>query len=213
MKASAFRKILFGFLSMGPLFAPAPVRAQALRGTDVTGFFGTALGFPSISQLAREEVGSIPGITLGDGSNSKWVTGGGVAFPVVSNLYVTGELAWNRLGSMDMRSRTNSAAAATLKMDLLDINGGVQYRFPANSKVMPYVTGGAGIVRASVGVSGSAVPPGITVSGTDLGVNGGGGLYLFFGKRWGIRPEIKMVRIPDETFARASVGIFYQFGE
>jgi hypothetical protein len=112
-----------------------------------------------------------------------------------------------------MRSRTNSAAAATLKMDLLDINGGVQYRFPANSRVMPYVTGGAGIVRASVGVSGSAVPPGITVSGTDLGVNGGGGLYLFFGKRWGIRPEIKMVRIPDETFARASVGIFYQFGE
>lgn len=38
----------------------------------------------------------------------------------------------------------------------------------------------------------------------------GGGLRLYLGSSWGIRPDIRVVRVPDETFFRANVGVFYQ---
>jgi hypothetical protein len=43
--------------------------------------------------------------------------------------------------------------------------------------------------------------------------NVGGGARIYFTDHWGVRPEFKFVHIPNESWVRSSVGLFYQFGK
>src|SRR5215813_12982407 len=44
-------------------------------------------------------------------------------------------------------------------------------------------------------------------------VNFGGGARIYFTPSWGLRPEFKIAHIPNETWVRTSVGLFFQFGK
>lgn len=70
----------------------------------------------------------------------------------------------------------------------------------------------SGVVRLSVGASGGGLPTSFGAGESDLTVNFGGGVRMHLGKNWGLRPDVKVVRIPGQTYVRSTVGIFYQFG-
>lgn len=82
-------------------------------------------------------------------------------------------------------------------------------RFPAGP-VQPYATAGVGVIRASGDVSVSYVGEVLSMSGRTLGVNYGGGVYVFPSRSIGIRGDIRYFRtIGDLTLEDADevVGI------
>jgi hypothetical protein len=78
--------------------------------------------------------------------------------------------------------------------------------------VEPFVAGAVGIAQTSVSGTAGGVSLNVSESQSDLAVHFGGGLRIYLGENWGVRPEFKVMRLPGETFSRAAVGVFYQFG-
>lgn len=91
----------------------------------------------------------------------------------------------------------------------VDLNAHYLFRQSTNQKVTPYVLGGLGFLR----VSASATIFGVRNSASDtaVGVNIGAGARWQAGRRWGVRPEMK-VFVADNSSVRFSTGLYYQFG-
>jgi opacity protein-like surface antigen len=98
---------------------------------------------------------------------------------------------------------------------LLEATGGVHYQVPLPyAKILPFVGGGIGLARTKLAVEDSTFNIlDLNFSEHHFTFNFGGGARVYFSPSWGVRPEIKLVHIPDETFFRTSVGLFYQFGK
>ncbi len=161
----------------------------------------------------------IPGVSTGiKSSGSKWNAGGGVAFGVNRFILITGEVGRERFGQYDVTASTQGvSASSTVKANVTSFTAGVQLIIPTPSpRFSPYATVGGGLARLSAGASvpdslAGGLSSDVTFSETDATTYYGGGVRLYLSKRFGIRPELRAVHVPGETYLRTSVGVFYQF--
>ena len=206
-----------GVLSMAFALHATPSAAQSppAGGTrfEVGGFGGASGGLPS-DQFADAFVQGLRlaggrNITSTPGSSAKWLAGGHLGAGFGSRTIVTFELVTSQISNPSFRgSILAQPFAASLGLRLTEYLGGVQYTL-APGRVAPYVAAGLGIARLSATVSGS-LPGDISISQSDVATNFGGGVRLFTGSAWGVRPDFRVVRVPDETYFRTSVGVFFQ---
>ena len=95
---------------------------------------------------------------------------------------------------------------------LTQFTGGIQYQVPVTVwRVAPVVGVGAGVARAAMNSQDSTVS---NLSRSHSTVNFSGGARVYLSKTWGVRPEVKVMRLfsgANETVVRTSIGLFYQF--
>lgn len=80
-----------------------------------------------------------------------------------------------------------------LTADATTLMGNLVIRVPAGP-VQPYVSGGAGLIRVSGNVNVPFLGNLVGASADDLGMNVGGGLYLFPARNIGIRGDVRYFR-------------------
>ncbi|HEY1308243.1 MAG TPA: outer membrane beta-barrel protein [Vicinamibacterales bacterium] len=149
-----------------------------------------------------EGAGFLGGVTDGGGLT----LGGGIHYAYRPRLLFVGELGYLTGGSDATLPGVGTVGSSALSVDL---NG--HYLFPQsnNQKLTPYLLAGLGILRASASVT--VLGATTSVSDTAVGLNIGGGARLQAGPNWGVQPELK-VFVSDNSSARFSVGLYYQFG-
>jgi opacity protein-like surface antigen len=201
--------------------------APTNRGSvELIGYGGFNGGLPPVSRDIAQGIilAGGRGVTINEGAKVKWLAGFGVGYAVTRDLLITGEFAYNRLGNPKFTFRppgvlTTVQIGATLA--LFEGGGGIQYQIPVpTSRVVPYVAGGVGVVHSRASsdiaeISGFGVSS--TVSRSDASGNAGFGIRFYLTERFGLRPEARIVVVPEElfpkkTYFRGSLGIFYQFG-
>lgn len=180
---------------------------------EVGGFGGAIGGLPSdqfaVAFVQGLRVAGGRNITTDPGSSAKWLAGGHVGTSLGSRVFVTFDVLTSRISNPSFRGTVLvQSFTASLGLMLTEYLGGVQY-IVRQGRVAPYVAGGFGIARLSATVSGS-IPTDISVNENDVATNFGGGVRLFTGSAWGVRPDFRIVRVPEETYFRVGVGVFYQ---
>jgi len=201
-----------------PGFGQAPTGKGSV---EVAGSGGISSALPPASEFNDAvrtglNLGGIANsrITITDGTKTRLNAGGSVGVAVTRDLLVVGEMAQTRFFNSTIAIRTGTATSET-KLDgrLLDMTGGISYQLPLHSSVVvPFVTGSFGVSRLSVGASGGALPSDFSLSENHLMTNWGGGARIYVSRSFGIRPEVKVIRMSDETYVRSGVAVFYQFG-
>jgi hypothetical protein len=132
----------------------------------------------------------------GGGNHSTWGGSGGVY--VGSRVLLRGELAYTRLWSDGSDSGK-----------LVDLYGGADVNLTSKgSRVVPYVGFGLGGGQR-IATSDSA---------RTLVVSGAFGARLYAGRKWGVKPEIRVFRWFERegdfggTAVRVGASVFYEFG-
>ena len=117
-----------------------------------------------------------------------------------------------------------------LTADVTTLMGNLVVRVPAGP-VQPYASGGAGLIRLSGDVRVPFLGSVLSARAQDLGMNVGGGLYLFPSENFGIRGDVRYFRtlgditlndltdiggiddlpLPRLDFWRATVGVTFKF--
>lgn len=188
-----------------------------LAGASMSSQFLWAQGKPELAGFGG-------GITIDQGGGTHGVVGGTVGAEIVEKLRVFGELGYAPLGKASFAGNiegVNVMSVASAK--LYNFGGGIDYSFGSSkSKAAPYVVAALGVGHQSLsatGVAGSGTSR-VTVDLSDsvnavyFGV--GGGVRLYAGKSWGIKPEFRYQRYHaadgSNNSALYTVGLFYQFG-
>jgi hypothetical protein len=201
-------RCLFGIALAGTglVHAQAPTAAGAI---ELSGVFGGAAHFPDIGGALSSAV-SGTGLSVSGGSGFKWLAGGTVGYAISKNLLIVFETNYNRISSPVFTYGSGSSAVqVNVSYSLFDYTGGVHYQLPvSSSRYVPYVSAGIGGVSQRVSASGGSATAG--ASETDFSLNGGGGVRVYIGKSWGVRPQIEVVHIPGVTYFRYSAGVFWQ---
>ncbi len=166
-------------------FSPAVLLAQRDLSDvgEVGGFGGGAFG-----------AGTHPFV---GGSSGLSFSKHGMALVEAAYMPMGRDIIWRR---PDVQSPQNSY--------LLDFGLSIHIRFPVGERWAPYGLVGGGLFFNSFrAISG---PQGALIGIQDFkgAFHTGVGTRFYVGENWGIRPEIK-VYISSRTFARASVGVFY----
>jgi hypothetical protein len=166
------------------------------------------LGAAALAMAQGPEAGSVElaggaGLVFNGGIHP--AVGGAVAVSTTRHLAVGLEVWHVPLGRAALQSeafepsrfpRTDSRA--------LDLNGNLHVTIPTRvERVRPYAVFGVGLLHSSFTAMGRRQ------TATDFRASLGAGLRWYVGERWGFRPEIK-VYVPDRTFARLGVCVFYQ---
>jgi hypothetical protein len=151
------------------------------------------------------------GFTVTNGSNFKWFAGGSAGVAVTRNLLIVGETNYNYAGQSNISYNSGvSTVAFSEKLNLIDFTGGVHVQLPVTGrKLIPYVAAAAGGVRVSATAAGAGLPTSIAASNTGMTYNFGGGVRYHIRLSWGVRPEVKWVRIPGQNYVRFGVGLFW----
>lgn len=117
-----------------------------------------------------------------------------------------------------------------LTADVTTVMGNIVVRVPAGA-IQPYASGGAGLIRLSGNVRVPFLGSVLSARAQDLGMNVGGGLYLFPSENFGIRGDVRYFRtlgdltldeitdiggvndlpLPRLDFWRATVGVTFRF--
>lgn len=117
-----------------------------------------------------------------------------------------------------------------LVANVTTVMGNLVVRLPTGP-VQPYASGGAGIIRLSGDLRVPFLGTVVSAGGQDLGMNVGGGLYLFPSQNFGIRGDVRYFRtlgdltlndltniggiddlpLPRLDFWRATVGVTFKF--
>jgi opacity protein-like surface antigen len=120
--------------------------------------------------------------------------------------------------------------SVNLETNLTTYMGNFVLRVPVGS-VQPYATAGLGLIKVSGDVDAPYLGNVLSVSGTELGLNFGGGLYVFLGDNLGIRGDLRYFRtigevtleditdfggfsnlpVPQFDFWRATAGVTLKF--
>ncbi len=143
---------------------------------------------------------------------SAYSFGASAGYNLSESLAVLGEFQYIPLGSTDaITYEGESVPSITFKTQLYGAN--LRYSY-GNGKIVPYVLVGGGGASYSDSANGASS----SVSGAY--VDFGGGLSLYLGKNWGVRPEY---RYSDLFFSESGTnftsgvsqitgGLFFQFG-
>ncbi|MCI0623193.1 MAG: outer membrane beta-barrel protein [Acidobacteria bacterium] len=211
----------FGFWLLLLIFAAPDTYAERRAGDVELILFGGSNGnFFSISDpvVSGLRLAGIRDITVNEGTKVKWLAGTGVGASLHKHVVLVGEFAFNHLGNSTYGVRAPGStrqAEFGLEARLYEFTVGTHFLLPAGqSMVFPYLGMGVGGSHFRLRARASPVTfPGAPTeaSSTDLAGYGSFGLRLDLSERWGIRPEIRVVRIPDDTYYRASLGVFFRF--
>ena len=120
--------------------------------------------------------------------------------------------AWSLEGSIQsFNTKTDYPASAGLSNDKIGIDSyrvNALYNFRPGEAFRWFVTGGLGREKTQ----------GSAISGSDMGINAGGGARWYFGKYFGLRLDGKLVRVnydndfPAQHNLEATVGLLWSFG-
>lgn len=190
-----------------------------------------ASAFSSISWGQGFEVSGFGGaMTMDGGVGTHASYGGAGAFLLGENIHIFGEFNYSQLVSsqFSQAAGNGSTITGTANVDLASFGGGVDYSFGSStSKVRPYVTVALGVGHfygtgsGTNGTTSTNVSVGISNS---LYVGVGGGVRFYFGKHWGVKPEVRYQRYNSSNVGllgvstgganavEYNVGLFYQFG-
>lgn len=135
------------------------------------------------------------GITfVDDAGKNKPVFGASVGFGKLIGVEL--DVSQTRLGTFDDLPIVSFEAHATTVM------GNLVVRLPAGP-VQPYVSGGAGVIRIKGDVEVPFFGDVFSASAQDLGINVGGGVYIFPTPNFGIRADARYFRtVGDLTWGR-----------
>jgi hypothetical protein len=160
------------------------------------------------------------GITVTDGGVNPLV-GGSAGVRVYDHLRVFGDFNFSPLSSLaNSVQREIGQPGISAKARLYNYSGGVNYSFGSEkSRVVPYVMALVGATHFTAGATGMAGKTPITVSMSQnmLLAGAGGGVRLYAGNNWGVKPEFRYQRYGNSEGSDHSmvfsVGLFYQFGK
>jgi hypothetical protein len=163
------------------------------------------------------------GITADQGGGTHPLVGGAAAYALGDNFHLFGEFSYSPLASASF-SATNSSgvtASGSESAKLANFGGGLDYTFLSpHSKLRPYVTGAFGLAHQYGTASesdgyGNSVS--VSASSNAFYAAVGGGVRLYVGKRWGLKPEVRYERFQNtqggNNTVMYTVGVFYRFGE
>lgn len=177
--------------------------------------------FSTITWAAGIEVSGFGGgVTFDDGGGTHGIGGAAAAVSLGDNLHVFGEFAFSTLATA---SASEAGITANGTDNLLNFGGGVDYSFGSSgSKLRPYVTAAFGLGHQIASASANAAGYAINISQTanSLYTGFGGGVRLYLGKSWGLKPEVRYQRYTGvgssagtgSNSVQYTVGLFYQFG-
>jgi hypothetical protein len=178
---------------------------------------GTLLFSASAFADGKGEVAGFGGgIAIAGGVGVHPLFGGSAGFRVVDHLRIFGEFSYAPLASASL---SVSGVSATGTDKLYNFGGGVDYSFGSSKRVVPYILGAVGVghesASATAGASGVSFSASLTSNSVYLGA--GGGLRIYAGNNWGIKPEFRYQRYTSSgggsNSADFTVGVFYQFGK
>lgn len=169
--------------------------------------------FTDIADLIAD-LASLTGssVTFDPGSNSKWNIGFSGGYAIRPDFMLVGEIAKTRLVNPTV-TLSSLANPLEFKAGLLETTGGIQYQIPLKAtKIAPFVGVAIGAARSNVSLQHSPFQVlDVNFSNYHFTQNFGGGARIYFSRNWGVRPELKIVHISNETWFRIAAGVFYQF--
>ena len=160
------------------------------------------------------------GTTIAGGVGTHAVVGGSASIRVIEHLHIFGEFSLVPLASTSLSDSSTGVTVNAHGTDrLYNFGGGVDYGFGSSKRVVPYVLVAAGVGHESASATATASGYSATVNMTSnsvyLGV--GGGVRLYAGDHWGVKPEFRFQRYTASSGGSNSavftVGLFYQFGK
>jgi hypothetical protein len=122
------------------------------------------------------------------------------------------------LGEFNYLPLATAATGYTGSVDAQLYGGAVRYSLISANKIVPYVIAGGGGTRLAVSDSYEGVTATVSKTGSNFGA--GGGVSIYVGRNWGIRPEFRYIRQNQNwdnvnynlnTYS-GTVAVFYQFG-
>lgn len=192
---------------------------QVLRSLVI---FAAASVFTAVTWAAGVEVSGFGGaLTMDGGVGTHPTYGGSAAVLLGDNVHVFGEFSMSNLLSEQVSS---GSMTATGTAKLANYGGGVDYSFgSSSSRFRPYVLAGIGVGHfyATGSGGGTSVSLGLT---NQFYTAFGGGLRMYLGKQWGLKPEVRYQRyfssessliggaVGGSNVVQYTVGVFYQFG-
>jgi opacity protein-like surface antigen len=181
------------------MLSSSAARAQVLAGSgEVTGYGGYAM--------------------ISDGGGNHPAFGGSGGYNLVPAVTVFGEYNYVFLNSLDCGpdSIYDGPTGCTLSNKTQLFGGGARYNFMTSGKVVPYGVVAFGGARYTANANVSGCPSDVCSSWNGYYVGFGGGVSLYVGKNWGVRPEYRFDRSEVNGYGNnVSVitgGVFYQFG-
>jgi hypothetical protein len=184
---------------------------------------GTLLFSASAFADGAGEVAGFGGGTAITGGGVNPLVGGSAGYQVIDHLQIFGEFSVAPLASVAAAAASQASAltgvSVTAKETLYNYGGGMDFSFGSSKKVVPYVVMAVGVGHFSAsatatvgGVSGSG-----SASSNSVYLGAGGGVRIYAGDHWGIKPEFRYQRYTDSggglNSANFTVGLFYQFGK
>jgi hypothetical protein len=177
---------------------------------------------PAFAQDGKGEIAGFGGGLAITGGGVNPLVGGSGDVRVIDNLRIFGEFSYSPLNSL-ATSAANEVSAVTglnvtAKVKLFDFGGGIDYSFGSSKRVVPYVLAAVGVghtsVSASVNVNGVTGTGSMSTDSVYLGI--GGGVRIYAGRNWGIKPEFRYQRYGGSLASNSAIftaGLFYQFGK
>jgi hypothetical protein len=164
------------------------------------------------------------GTTFDQEGGTHPVLGGSFSAEIRGRLRLFGEFDYISLGKATFSGDiAGVSVSSTAKARLYDFGGGVDFSFRrGSSKAAPYLIAAAGLGHQSlsatgVGVMGTSratVDYSESANAAHFGV--GGGIRLYAGRNWGIKPEFRYQRYQssegNNNALFYTVGLFFQFG-
>lgn len=173
--------------------------------------------FSSVTWAAGgiEVSGLAGGAWYGGGGGTHPLVGAGAAFGLSDRFHLLAEFDYTPLGSASLTADGVSASGSSA---LFGFGGGVDYSFrDVEAKVRPYVAGVVGLDHSSASVSATSAATGALSFSLDTNsvyYGGGGGIRLFLGQKWGLKPEVRYQRSVDTgNGILFTLGFFYHFGQ
>jgi hypothetical protein len=162
------------------------------------------------------------GFTMSDGGGTNALVGATVGGKIADTLRLFGEFGYSPLGSFsggvaDIASGV-SGLDVTAKARLYQVGGGMDLSLPGGSRATPYIVVATGWGR--INVTGSARSGtqnvSVTLNSNALYLGVGGGVRLYAGRNWGVKPEFRYQRYAstdgNANSYQFTAGVFYQFG-
>src|SRR5262249_31090471 len=135
------------------------------------------------------------GTHLSDHAGNHAVVGGGVGVRA-SRFLILGEFAYIPAPNLFV-ANSGFGLSADVSGQVIDFNGGFHIDLTKKSRIVPYIAAGVGAGHASVTATLHTLTSGgqvFSTNATAFEANGGFGVRLYAGKRWGIEPELKVIR-------------------
>jgi hypothetical protein len=208
-------------------FSPLSLMAQEAisKGTiEVAGSVGFSSGIGSVdrftdiaglvSDLTNVSGGGLVGFD--PGSRTKWNIGASGGYAITPDLLLVGDIVRTRLANPTLGfNGIPSITSLEYNASLLELTAGAEYNVPLrDSKVIPFAGLSFGLARSKLALKDSTFNIlDVDVSDKHFTANFGGGARVYFSSNWGVRPELRIVHIPNETFVRLAAGLFVQFGK